>query len=56
MHAYTVREPFAGFVKGDVLTAETVARLEAEGDRDLDHHLIRLWLPGPASPPSETAA
>jgi hypothetical protein len=47
MHVYTVREPFAGFAKGDVVPAETVAKLEAEGGRDLDHHLIRRWVPDP---------
>jgi hypothetical protein len=53
MHVYTVREPFAGFAKGAILPAETVATLEAQGDRDLDHHLIRLWIPDPAAPAPE---
>ncbi len=56
MHVYTVREPFGGFAKGAVLPAEMVAKLEAGGDRDLDHHLIRLWMPDPAPARPDAAA
>jgi hypothetical protein len=56
MHVYRVREPFAGFAKGEAVPAETVVALYAAGDRDLDHHLIRCWVPDPAPADPTVAA
>jgi len=56
MYVYTVREPFAGFAKGDVLSQEQVDAYAAKGGH-VDHHAIRAWRPDPpASAPAKLAA
>ena len=46
MYVFTVREPFAGFAKGQVLSQAQVDAYAAQGGH-VDHHTIRLWQPGP---------
>ena len=62
MYIYTVREPFAGFAKGDVLTQAQIDLYEAKGGH-VDHHAIRWSQPDtvlaaaamPADKPAATA-
>ena len=44
MYVYTVREPFAGFAKGQVLSQAQVDAYAAQGGH-VDHHTIRLSQP-----------
>ena len=57
MYVYTVREPFGGFAKGDVLSQSQVDEYEAKGGH-VDHHVVRLFQPDPppASKPVAKAA
>jgi hypothetical protein len=47
MYVYTVREPFAGFAKGQVLSQAQVDAYAGQGGH-VDHHTIRLRQPGPS--------
>jgi len=47
MYVYTVREPFGGFAKGQVLSQEQIDAYQAKGGH-ADHHAIRVWQPDPA--------
>jgi hypothetical protein len=51
MYVYTVREPFSGFAKGDVLSQAQIDAYAAKGGH-IDHHAIRVWQPDlpPAAP------
>jgi hypothetical protein len=50
MYVYTVREPFGGFAKGDVLSQAQIDAYAAKGGH-VDHHAIRIWQPDlPAAP------
>jgi hypothetical protein len=44
MYVYTVREPFGGFAKGDVLSQAQIDAYAAAGGH-ADHHVIRTRLP-----------
>jgi|GEM_PF-4814597 hypothetical protein len=59
MYVYTVREPFAGFAKGEVLSQAQIDAYEARGGH-ADHHAIRLRQPAPpvlaAAKPAAKAA
>jgi hypothetical protein len=44
MYIYTVREPFAGFAKGEVLSQAQVDAYAAQGGH-VDHHTIRSSQP-----------
>jgi hypothetical protein len=46
MYVYVVREPFEGFVKGEVLSQAQVDAYEAKGGH-ADHHAIRTRQPEP---------
>jgi hypothetical protein len=46
MFVYTVREPFGGFAKGEMLSQAQIDAYEAKGGH-VDHHAIRQWQPDP---------
>jgi hypothetical protein len=48
MYAYTVRVPFAGFAKGEVLSQAQIDAYEAKGGH-VDHHAVRVARPAPST-------
>ncbi len=56
MYVYTVREPFGGFAKGDLLSQAQVDAYAARGGH-VDHHTIRTWQPDlpPVAPAAKAA-
>ena len=54
MYVYAVREPFAGFAKGDLLSQAQIDAYEAKGGH-VDHHAIRVWRPDPPVPAKAAA-
>jgi hypothetical protein len=55
MHVYIVREPFAGFAKGDVLSQAQIDAYDAKGGH-VDHHAVRVSRLEPSAAPAHAAA
>lgn len=53
MHVYVVREPFAGFAKGEILSQVQIDAYEAKGGH-VDHHAVRVACLEPSTPPAHT--